>query len=486
MTKAIEKELTKKQRVLIMIPLLIGGFIAVLNDTILNVAFPQLESSLHVSTITVQWLATAYMLVIGILVPAVAFLMQTFTTKTMYLAAMTLFAIGTLGCGFSQSFPVLLIFRIVQGAGTGMLIPIMTNTILEIYPPAVRGSIMGASMVVVIVAPALGPTFAGLVLQYLNWHWLFFSILPIALLAMIIGGINLKNVSALTKPKIDILSIILSTIGFSGLIFGICSIESMGFNLLVLVSLLLGIIGLILFSRRQFTLKQPMLELRTFQYPMFTLGAAILFISFMIPFAVNIILPTYMQNILGLTPCISGLALLPGGILNAVGTLLSGRFYDRIGAKPLLIPGFALLTAAMLFFSLLSVSAPLIMIIAMQVCMSLGLSLINTPAQTNTLNQLSKEQNAHGVAILNTAQQIAAAFGSSLFIGLMGAVQTRYLSKIQNPDISQQQTAAVSGVDIAFTAALVITVIGLILSFFIKRRKHPTSKKPDLHLVEER
>lgn len=474
MTRITEEKLTGKQRALIMIPLMIGGFIAVLNDTILNVAFPQLESSLHVSTSTVQWLATAYMLVIGILVPAVAFLMETFTTKTMYLAAMTLFAVGTIGCGFSQSFPALLIFRIVQGAGTGMLIPIMTNTILKIYPPAVRGTIMGASMVVVIVAPALGPTFSGLVLQYLNWHWLFFSILPFAILAMIIGGINLKNVSTLTKPKIDILSIVLSTIGFGGLIFGICSIESMGFNALVLISLLCGIVGLILFSRRQLTLKQPMLELRTFRYPMFTLGAGIMFISFMIPFAVNIILPTYMQNILGLTPFVSGLALLPGGILCGVGTLLSGRFYDRIGAKPLLIPGFVLLMAAMLFFSRISVSTSLAMIIATQICMSLGLSLINTPTQTNTLNQLSREQNAHGVAILNTAQQIAAAFGSSLFIGLMGAVQTNYLSKIQNPGISQQHAAAVSGVDIAFTAALIITVIGLILSFFIKRREKET------------
>ncbi|MEA4848276.1 MAG: MDR family MFS transporter [Clostridiaceae bacterium] len=475
MTKTIEEKLTGKQRTLIMIPLLIGGFIAVLNDTILNVAFPQLESSLHVSTSTVQWLATAYMLTIGILVPAVAFLMETFTTKTMYLAAMTLFAIGTVGCGFSQSFPALLIFRIVQGAGTGMLVPIMTNTILEIYPPAKRGTVIGASMVVIIVAPAFGPTLSGLVLKYLNWHWLFFSILPVALLAMIIGGINLKNVSTLTKPKIDILSIVLSTIGFGGLIFGICSIESMGFNTLVLVSLLCGIIGLILFSRRQFTLKQPMLELRTFRYPMFTLGTIIMFIAFMIPFAVNIILPTYMQNTLGLTPFTSGLAMLPGGILCGVGTLLSGRFYDRIGAKPLLITGFALLTATMLFLSHISASTLLVMIITMHICVNLGLSLISTPAQTNILNQLSREENAHGVAILNTAQQIAAAFGSSLFIGLMGAVQTRYISKIQNPGISQQHAAAVSGVDIAFTAALAITVIGLILSFFIMRRKKETS-----------
>lgn len=469
-----ELNFTGKQRTLMMIPLLIGGFIALLNETLLNVAFPQLTTSLHVSTSTIQWLATAYMLIIGISVPIIAFLLENFTTKTLYMIAMLLFLVGTIFCGLSQSFPMLLVFRMLQGVGTGMLIPIMMNTILAIYPPEKRGSAMGLSLIVVVVAPAIGPTLSGLVLQCLDWHWLFFLIIPFAVLAIIIGAINIKNVSNLSKPKIDPLSVLLSTIGFGGLIFGICSIESMGFfNVTVILSLICGIGGLALFTKRQLSLRQPMLELRAFRFPMFSLGTVLLLIAFMIPFSINIILPTYLQSSLGLTPFQAGLSLLPGGILCGIITPLSGRFFDRIGAKPLVTTGFAILIVTMLFFSHLSASTSLIMIIAFHVFTFIGTSLINTPIQANTLNQLSKEYNAHGVAITNTVQQIAAAFGSSLFIGLMGAVQTGYLSKLKNPGFSQQRTAIISGVHVAFTAALILVATAFILSLFIKSARNP-------------
>ncbi|MFZ3131060.1 MAG: MDR family MFS transporter [Desulfosporosinus sp.] len=399
----MEKELNlnDKQRILIMIPLLIGGFIALLNETLLNVAFPQLMSNLNVSTSTVQWLGTAYMLIIGILVPVVAFLLKTFSTKTLYLTAMILFTVGTISCGFSQSFPVLLVSRMVQGAGTGMLIPIMMNTIMEIYPPARRGAAIGIGMMVIVVAPGIGPTLSGLILQYLDWHWLFFFILPFALIAIIFGTITLKNITILTKPKIDVLSVVLSSIGFGGLIFGICSIESKGFlNSTVVISLLCGIGGLVLFSIRQFTLKQPMLELRVFRYPLFTLGAVMIFITFMMPFAVNIILPTYMQSVMGITPMVAGLALLPGSLINGIVAPLSGRLYDKIEIRPLAVSGFVALTVAMYFLSCISSATTLIMLIALQVCMLIGVGLIFTPIQANSLNQLPKEYNAHGIAII--------------------------------------------------------------------------------------
>lgn len=466
-----ELNLTDKQRRLIMLPLLFGGFIALLNETLLNVAFPQLMSTLNVSTSTVQWLGTAYMLVIGILVPVVAFLLKSYPTKTLYLTAMILFTVGTIFCGISQSFTVLLISRMIQGAGTGMLIPVMTNTILEIYPLAKRGTAIGISMMVIVIAPGIGPTLSGVILQYLNWHWLFFLILPFAILAMIFGMITLKNVTTLTKPKIDILSVLLSSVGFGGLIYGICSIETKGFlNITVLISLLCGIGGLVLFSVRQFALKQPMLELRTFRYSQFTSGTVMIFITFMMPFAVNIILPTFMQSGLGITSIVAGAALLPGSIINGAVAPLSGRLYDKIGAKLLAVTGFAALTIAMFLLSRISSTVTLATIIIIHICIFIGVGLIFTPIQTNSLNQLPKEYNAHGVAIINTMQQISAAFGSSLFIGLMGAVQENHLEKISNPDILQQHAAITSGVDTAFTAALVMVVIGLVLSLFLKRR----------------
>lgn len=466
-----ELVLTDKQRTWIMTPLIIGGFIAMLNETLLNVAFPQLMSDLNVSTSTVQWLSTAYVLVIGILVPVVAFLLKTFSTRKLYLAAILLFTAGTILCAIAQTFPALLVFRLVQGAGSGMMIPIMMNTVLEIYPPEKRGAALGICMMVVVAAPGVGPAISGLTLQYLNWHWLFIILLPFSLLAIFIGAATIKNVTMLTCPKIDIPSIILSTLGFGGVIYGICAIETKGlFDIIVFISLLCGIGSLVLFSIRQLSLKQPLLELRVFKYPSFTLGVVIIFIAFMMPISVSIILPTFMQSGLGISPAMAGFAVLPGSILNALIAPISGRLCDKVGGKPLAIIGFSILTVAMFILSHVSASVTLAELIILHICIFSGVSLIFTPIQTTSLNQLPSEYNPHGVAVLNTAQQISAAFGSSLFIGLMGTVQENYLETIANPDTVQQCDALTHGMNAAFTASLVMVVIGLGVSIFLKKK----------------
>ena len=478
-TQADDSGFTNRQRILIMIPLLLGGFIALLNETLLNVAFPQLMESLQVPMGTVQWLGTAYMLIIGILVPVAAFLLKTFSTRKLYVAAMVLFSLGTLACGLSTNFAMLLIARGLQGVGTGMLIPIMMDTIMAIYPLSKRGTAMGVSMMVVVAAPGIGPTVAGLILQYLSWPWLFFAMLPFSVAAIVMGIFFLGSFSELTRPRIDLFSILLSTIGFGGLIFGICAIETLGFlNGTVFLSLLCGVIGLTIFSRRQLKLKEPMLELRTLRYPVFTVGTGIIFISFMIPFAVNIILPTYMQSVLGVSPFMSGFALMPGCILCIIFNPVAGKLYDRIGARLPVCLGFAALIISMFFLSRIpDTTTPLVLITVLQALMSTGIAFIFTPAQICALNQIPKAYHAHGIAILNTTSQIASAFGSSLFIGLMGAVEVKRLAKFTSPNVAEHHAAIISGVHVAFTAALVMVIIGLILSFFIKQKDGPASSK---------
>ena len=464
-------DFTDAERRVIMIPLLLGGFIALLNETILNVAVPSLMESLHVSTSTVQWLSTGYMLIIGILVPVVAFLLENFTTKRLYLFAMCVFLVGTVCCGVAESFPVLLVFRLIQGAGTGMLIPIMMNMILAMYPPEKRGGAMGLSVLVMVAAPAIAPTLGGIILQRADWHWLFFAVIPFAVAAIALGSVFLRNISSLRKPKIDILSVCLSTVGFGGILFGVCSVETLGIrSMAVAVSLTAGVVGIALFSVRQFRLPEPMLELRAFRYPMFSLGIAIMMLGFLIPFSMNIILPTYLQGALGMTPFQSGLAMLPGSILCVLIVPVSGVLYDRIGAKPLVVAGFAILTVAMLLLSRITATTALWAIIALHVCTYLGTSLVNTPIQTNSLNQLPKSYGAHGVAIVNTLQQIAAAFGSSLFIGLLGAKQARMLAGISNPTVADQRSAMLAGARLSFSAALAAVLVALVASFFIAKK----------------
>ena len=260
-------------------------------------------------------------------------------------------------------------------------------------------------------------------------------------------------------------------IGFGGILFGVCSIETLGIrDPAVATALAAGFGGILAFTLRQLSLKEPMLELRAFRYPMFSLGIVIMMLGFLIPFSMNIILPTYLQGALGMTPFQSGIAMLPGSILCVLIVPLSGALYDRIGAKPLVVSGFALLAVAMFFLSRITAETTLVAIIALHMCTYLGTSLVNTPIQTNSLNQLPKSYHAHGVAIVNTLQQIAAAFGSSLFIGLLGAKQEKILSVILNPTLQDRRSAMVAGARLAFCAALAAVLVAFIASLFIRKK----------------
>jgi len=468
MIDEIHSRLTEKQRTLIMLPILLSGFIAALNETLLNVAFPQLMSSLNVTTGTIQWLSTTYMLTIGIMVPIVAFLLQSFKTKTLFLSAMVIFTIGTISGALAQTFPALLISRVVQGVGAGILLTMIMGVIVEIYPIARRGAAMGTGIMIVVFAPAIGPTVSGIILQYLNWHWLFFLVLPFTVAAIILGIKTIENVSSLTKPRIDVLSIVLSTIGFGGLIFGISVSESSGLNTTVLVSLGCGIIGLIIFIKRQFRLKQPLLQLHTLRYPMFSLGIAIVFITFMIPIATSIILPIFMQRVMGLTPIVTGFALLPGNVFSLVAALIAGRLFDKIGAKKIAIVGYLILIIGLFCLSRVSLSTTLFLLIVFHSCVLVSIQFIIIPIQTNSLNQLPPEYNPHGVGISNTALQLGGAFGSAIFIGIMGAIEGSRMAGVENPTIHQIHSAVVSSADYAFLAALAFVAIGLVLVLFIK------------------
>jgi DHA2 family lincomycin resistance protein-like MFS transporter len=258
------------------------------------------------------------------------------------------------------------------------------------------------------------------------------------------------------------------------LLFGISQSENYGFlDPAVWISLLCGIIGLIIFVRRQLSLKQPLLEIRAFRYPMFSLGTAIIFIVFMVPISTSIILPIYMQQVMGLTPLVSALVLLPGNIINFATAPLAGRLFDKLGAKKFVIAGFVILIACIFFFTRLSLSTSLAILIVFHCFFSISLNLVLIPIQTNSLNQLPGEYIPHGVGILNTALQIGGAFGSAIFIGLMGAIEKNRHINLTNPDIQQIHSATVSAVDAAFTAALVFMVIGLVLALFLKKEKRP-------------
>ncbi|MCB2299175.1 MDR family MFS transporter [Clostridium tagluense] len=451
--------------------LLFGGFLSLFNETLLNVAFPSLMAEMHVTATTIQWLATGYVLVVGILIPITAFLIHSFNTKPLFLSAMILFLVGTILAVFSTSFPALLISRMIQATGTGMLIPIMMNTALVINPPEKRGSAMGLCVCAILVGPALGPIVSGTILHFLNWQFLFIMLIPLSLISIITGAMFLENVSVITKPKIDYLSIALSTIGFAGTIYGISSInDSNGNNLTIIISFAFGIIALIFFTKRQLSLKQPMLELRVFKQPIFTLCITLLIIAQMIQFSMNMLLPLVLQNGLNTSSLTAALVLLPAAVIDCLVTPIAGKIFDRFGGKVLIPVGLFIICIFMWLLSHIGVSTSIKTIAILYSFVCLGVALSLSPSQTNALNQLSSGQQADGVAITNTAIQLAAAIGSTLFVGLTTAGQNNFLNNISSGNTAEFKVQALySGFRYSTKAAVIVIVIGFILSLFLRR-----------------
>lgn len=455
----------------IMFVLLLGSFIALFNETILNVAFPKLMEEMHITAITAQWLTTGYVLVVGILIPVTAFLIHTFTTKQLFLSAMIIFLIGTICAVFSSSFSALLISRIVQALGTGMLIPILMNSALAVNPPEKHGAAVGLCVCVISLGPALGPTVSGLLLQFFSWHSLFILLIPFILICIICGYIFLENTSVITNPKIDYLSIVLSTIGFAGIIYSISSISTSSL-LSTVVIFVIGLAAIILFGKRQLSLKQPILEIRAFKQPIFTLGVVLIVLIQMFQFSANMILPMVMQDGLKTSSFVSAIALLPAIVLSAILTPFVGKIYDKIGGKIIIPAGFLIISIFTFVLSRITPSVSVGQITLIYCFIMVGVSMCMSTSQTTSLSKLSRENQPDGVAIVNTAMQIAGALGSALFVGIMTSYQNSYLKNVSDTGSSRNQVKAIfNGFSHSVTVAAILLVVGFGLSLLLGRSK---------------
>ncbi|MBP1948617.1 MDR family MFS transporter [Virgibacillus litoralis] len=457
----------------IMLSLIIGAFFAILNETLLNIALSTLMDEFGITVTTVQWMATGFLLVMGVVTPASAVLLQWFSTRQLFLGTMVIFSIGTAICAAAPTFPVLLAGRLIQAIGTGLLIPIIFNVFLLIFPPARRGKVMGFVGLVIMFAPAIGPTLSGVIVDHLGWRFLFITVIPFALFSIAFAYRYLINVSEVTKPKIDILSLIFSTVGFGGIVFGFSSAgegETRFLNPVVFVPIVSGVVALILFSIRQFKLEDPLLNLRVFRFPMYSHAIILFIIIIMAMFSSEIILPMYMQGPLGVTPATAGLILLPGAILNGLMSPVMGHLFDKFGPRLLLIPASAVLCGTMFMMSRLDMNTPIWMIIVGYILLMLSVSAMMMPAETNGLNQLPKHLYPHGTAVMTTLQPVAGAVGVSVFISIMSARQNSYLTHAADPGnpvtISESMVA---GVELVYFIAFVLAIVAFIMALFVYR-----------------
>lgn len=471
---------TEFKTVPIIASFLIAGFIGLFSETALNMALRTIIKDFSINETTVQWLTTGYLLTLGILVPVSGLILQWFTTRQLFITSLIFSISGTLIGAIAPTFTILMVARVVQAIGTALLLPLMFNTILVLIPPHKRGKVMGMMGLVISFAPAVGPTISGLILRSLTWHWIFWISLPLLVVALVFGSIFMQNVTTLTKPKIDILSIILSTIGFGGIVYGFSNAgEGGGWGSLeVIISIAIGLIALILFAILQVRSEQPMMNLGAFKYPMFVIGLVLVIMIMMVMLSSMILLPLYLQNVLALSTFTAGLLLLPGGLINGLLSPIMGSLFDKFGPKWLVIPGLALATLALFGFSTIDIDTSSGFIIALLIVLMIGVSMVMMPAQTNGLNQLPPELYPHGTAIMNTLQQVGGAIGTAIAISLLASGSAEYIDSaatdLTNP--LSPLLAFTAGVQKSFSFAIIVAIIGLVLSFFIKRVKvdHPS------------
>ncbi|WP_338554254.1 MDR family MFS transporter [Paenibacillus sp. KS-LC4] len=449
--------------------LLIGAFVAFLNENLLANALPGLMREFNVTASTIQWLSTGYMLVIGVLVPVTALLQQWFNTRQMFMTAMTLFLAGTCLCAVSPGFEILLMGRVIQACGSGLLLPLMMNTIVALYPPERRGSAMGLMGLVIMVAPVIGPALSGLIIDTLHWRWLFYMVIPVALFSIIYASFYLKNVTEPTKPRVDLLSIVMSTAGFGCITYGFSQAnvwsEPEGYGILTVGSLFL-----LLLVWRQLRLKEPLLDLSVFRHRTFSLVAVLVVVLMMVLFATTTLLPIYLQDVKQLTAFATGLLLMPGCLLNGMMMPVSGKLFDKFGPRFVILPGLFLIALSLWLFAGIDSDAARGAIMFNHILLFLGISFVVMPAQTAGLNQLPRHLVPHGTTIYNTLQQIAGGIGIALFIGIMSSGANRYLHHSLDPAAMQEKTQSmVIGAQTVFWIEFILVVLVLVLSWFIKK-----------------
>lgn len=467
--------------------LMIGAFISFLNNTLLNIALPAIMKELEVGASTVQWLSTGFMLVNGILIPTTAFLIQKYSVRNLFLAAMGLFTFGTIVAGFAHLFPVLLIGRMLQAAGSAILMPLLMNVMLLSFPVQKRGAAMGVFGLIIMFAPAIGPTLSGWIIENYDWRMIFHFITPIAVIIVLLGFFLLKDKKEKVDLRLDVFSLLLSSIGFGGLLYGFSSAANKGWDSpYVYGPITIGVISLVWFVLSQTKKEVPFLNFRVYQYPMFALSSVISMVVYMGLFAGMILLPIYVQTLRGISPIDAGLLMMPGALLMAVMSPLTGKLFDKFGGRLLAIIGLTIMVVTTYEFSRLQLDTSYSHLLLIYSVRSIGMSMVMMPVSTNGLNQLPQRLYPHGTAMNNTLNQVAGAIGTALLVTIMSNRTATHATELANEamknvvgtptgaalaEMKQQigMKAMLEGINDAFLVATGITVVAFILAFFIKR-----------------
>lgn len=402
-----------------------GAFLAILNQTVLAPALPGLMETFQVNAGTAQWVTSIYMLVNGIMVPISAYLIDRFPTRKLFFASMGVFIAGTVLCAMAPNFELLIAGRILQAAGAGVQMPLVAVVPMLIFPPEKRGTAMGMAGIVMSVAPAAGPVVAGMIIDSMGWRAMFWSIAPLGVIVLAASIFLLSNVGELKNPRLDMPSVLLSTVAFGGLLYGFSSASSLGWtNPVVIAVIVAGGVCLVLFVRRQQKLDEPLLQLATLKSDVFASSAIIVTLINCAAAVTNVTLPIFLQNVLGASALETGMVMMPAAAVGIVISPLSGVIFDKFGPRLITVGGLALMSAALFGFSRIGSDTTLIVAAVLCTCMAAGQTMANMPANTWGINALSNDMIAHGNAISNTGRQVGGAISTALIVTVMTMVSS--------------------------------------------------------------
>ncbi|HET6652102.1 MAG TPA: MDR family MFS transporter [Nocardioides sp.] len=403
--------------------LVAATFIVILNETIMVNAIPRLMTEFAVTARAAQWLSTAFMLTMAVVIPVTGWFLQRVSTRRAFATAMTVFCVGTLVAALAPVFPVLLAGRVVQAVGTAVMMPLLMTTLMTVVPEHDRGRVMGNVTLAMSVAPALGPAVSGVVLQWLTWRWMFGLVLPVAIAITVVGLRRLTDQGAPGAGAVDWWSVAAAALGFGGLVYGLSRLGaeadgSAPASLVISVSCVV-VAGFVL---RQLHLQrsgEPLLDLRVLRERPFTVSLLLMACAFMAMLGAMILLPLYLQDVRGLSALQTGMLVMPGGILMGLLGPTVGRWFDRLGARPLVVPGSVGIVVSLGVLGTVTTTTSVWLVLAAHVLMMVSLAAIFTPVFTVGLGALPMHLYSHGSSLLGTLQQVAAAVGTAVVVTVM-------------------------------------------------------------------
>ncbi|WP_141432239.1 DHA2 family efflux MFS transporter permease subunit [Bacillus sp. 03113] len=449
-----------------LLAIIVGMFMVILDGTAMNVALPGLVTDFKSKLSVVQWTITGYALAQAAVIPLAGWLSDRFGAKRVFLFSVIMFTIGSGLCAFASGVEQLIIFRIIQGLGGGMVAPIAMAFTYRLSPPDKVGAVMGMIGIPMLLAPALGPLLAGWFVDYASWHWIFIINLPIGVIAVLVGIRTLPNLARQSVPSLDFLGMLLAPIAFASIAYGVSEGGTSWTSTKTITGLIVGGVALILFVIVELRRKQPLLELRVFRSADFTRGIIVQWITQIALFGTMFLVPLFLQQGKGFSAFDSGLAVLPQAIAAAVFMPIGGRLFDRFGARPVVIAGLISVTSAAFLLSGISAEDGARALILPLALLGAGMGLSMMPLNTHIIQAAPANIVSRVTSLTNAAQQVMMSFAVA---GLSTILSERLKEHMKEGH--QPLEALSTSFGDTFFVLMSIAIIGMILSLLLKRPK---------------